>query len=877
MPVTFLGMPEISRRRFVQGTAAAAGAAVVADAFLFKSFEGVAAAQAEEVASGVEDFIATTCWIGKQDCGMVARRVDGRVVKFEGNPTNPRNVGTLCPKGQAQIQALYDPNRIQWPLVRTNEKGVTGEWRRATWDEALDIVADKVGEVIKRDPSLVLWQKGRSKAKDFYDDAFVKANGITKVGHGAYCSDTGYRALEYTIGTHAVLHPDFRFNNFMISWGWNITNAGGNKFCWITWPRHMVAARERGMKIAHVDPRLRSAGPFADEWLPIKPGSDLALALAMCHELIEQGHIDRPYLTNHTNAPMLVKSDGMIAKVTQGEGDDATEVGLVWDEAIGQAVPFGTAQNPALEGQFEVDGETVKTGYTLFVEHVADATPAWAAEATGLSAEVIANLAQTFGREAQIGSTLVVDGVEVPYRPVGIMAYHVAQQELGFQTARAMTMVSMLVGAIGAAGGQLSDFTWKIHKNYPKFEKLTVDDPPYDYMLNKSKYFPINTGFPGMLAKVMIDPDRYGVEHLPEVAILHYVNPLAAFPSQQDFLDSYGKFKHVTVISPWLSETADYFADVVLPAATIEKYEGPVSGSDAYVDAVSLRVPPMEPLFESRGEIDIYMDLCERLGSLYGEGGYLEIVNKELKLTDTAYELPLDTKPQVRHIFDEWAKSLGIDEGVTFFEDPAKGTFVKGPYDPKKMYGYVSDPPFGGALHRLYGESLLDAQRQMIDKGAEEIYWQDYTAFPTWRPPTMESSPSEYEFYLLSYKQVEHKQARTSFIPMLAELAPGAPIDVHPSAADRLGLAEGDSVTVESHNAVTGETRSLVTRVRLLESMRPDTVGMPHHFGMWTHPQNKGQGPSANEIYFTGEGYMANTADQSFHVKVKLTKGGDVG
>ena len=873
MSNTFLGLPKVTRRGFVQGTAVAAGSAAVANTFLFKSLESVSAAETIAAEGSVEDFIATTCWIGKQDCGMIARRVDGRVVKFEGNPTNPRNVGTLCPKGHAQIQAVYDPNRVKWPLIRTNGKGVTGEWRRASWDEALDIVAENVNEVRARNPKLVLWQKGRSKAKDFYDDAFVKSTGISKVGHGAYCSDAGYRALEYTIGTHAVLHPDFKYNNYMLSWGWNITNAGGNKFCWLTWPRHMVKARERGMKITHLDPRLRSAGPFADTWLPIKPGTDLALALALCHELISLGYIDRPYLTEHTNSAMLVKSNGMIAKVTMGEGDEATEVGLVCDEATGQAVPFGEAESPALEGEFDLDGEKVKTGFTLFVEHVADSTAEWASEITGLTAEQIRTMAETFGREAQIGSTIVVDGVEVPYRPVGIMAYHVTQQELGFQIARAMTMVSMMVGAIGAAGGQLSDFTWKIHKNYPKFDKLTVEDPPYDFFLNKSKYFPINTGFPGMIARVMNDPDRYEVEELPEVAILHMVNPLAAFPDQKEFLDSYHKFKHVTVISPWLSETADYFADVVLPAATIEKYEGPSSASDAYIDAVTLRVPPMDPLFESRGEIDIYMDLCERIGVLYGDDGYLSVVNKELKLTDTEFALPLDQKPEVRHIFDEWSKSQGL-EGVEYFEDPANGVLVKGPYKPSSMYGYVADPPFGGALHRLYGESLLDAKRQMIEKGAEEIYWQDYTPFPTWREPTMNASPDEYEFTLLSYHQIEHKQTRTSFIPMLAELAPGAPLDMNPEAAERLGIADGDEVTVESHNAVTGETRSLSTTVTYLDSIRPDTVAMPHHFGMWTHPQNEGQGPSANEIYFTGEGYMANTADQSFHVKVKITKGG---
>ncbi len=164
----------------------------------------------------------------------------------------------------------------------------------------------------------------------------------------------------------------------------------------------------------------------------------------------------------------------------------------------------------------------------------------------------------------------------------------------------------------------------------------------------------------------------------------------------------------------------------------------------------------------------------------------------------------------------------------------------------------------------------------MKAKGAEEIYYQDYTAWPTWRQPTMEASPADYEFYLISYHEIEHKQSRTSFIPLLAELAPGARLDINPVSAKRLAIGNGDVVTVESHNAITGETRRLTTEAVYCESIRPDTVAMPHHFGMWTHPQNEGQGASANEIYFTGEGYMANTADQAFHVKVKITKGGEL-
>jgi anaerobic selenocysteine-containing dehydrogenase len=171
----------------------------------------------EAAAPPREEWVPTTCWIGKQDCGIMARRIDGRVVKLEGHPGNSRNAGTLCPKGQAQIVALYDPNRVKAPLIRTNAKGEHGTWRRASWDEALELVAERIRAARAKDPSLVVWQKGRSKSKLLYDEALVEALGATKVGHGAYCSDAGYRALEYTIGVQGVLNPDFRYTRYLLS------------------------------------------------------------------------------------------------------------------------------------------------------------------------------------------------------------------------------------------------------------------------------------------------------------------------------------------------------------------------------------------------------------------------------------------------------------------------------------------------------------------------------------------------------------------------------------------------------------------------------------------------------------------------------------
>jgi anaerobic selenocysteine-containing dehydrogenase len=859
---------KVTRRDLIK-TGAAVGALTAASSLFvgrMSTIRAVGAPKPDLQLTPVEEWVPTTCWIGKQDCGMLARKIDGRVVKFEGHPANPKNQGTLCPKGQGQITALYDPDRVKTPLIRTNGKGVQGEFRSASWDEALELVAERMNEVIARDPRLLIWQKGRSKAKKFYDEAFVKSTGATKLGHGAYCSDAGYRALEYTVGTHAVLHPDFKHTKYLLSWGWNITSAGGNKTCWLTWNQQLDEAKKRGIKVVAIDPRARPAGPFADEWVPIKPGTDLALALALCNLLIKSGTIDEPYLKEFTNSGYLIKEDGTILR--SGEGDEAVE--QVWDVNTSAAVDFGTpGAAPALTGQYTVDGETVTPAFQMFKTHVAQYTADWAAGKCGIDVRQILQIAKDIEENANIGATHVVDGVEIPYRPVGIMTYHITQTELGFQQARAQTMLMMLIGAMGAVGGTLSDWTWKIHKGYAGLDNISITDKPNIY-LNKSKYYPINTGNPSIMAQVMQDPAAYGVDYTPEVCIVHMANPMTSFLSQKDIYDGYMKYKFVAVIDPWLSQTADLFADVVLPAATLEKYEGPTSATDQYIGAQTLRVPPMDPLFESRGDIQIYMDLCEKAGILTGEGGYLDQVNKALKIDD-ANKIPIDRKPSgEREIFDRWAKSEGYD-GVEFFEN--ESVDISGPVSPKKRYGYAMDEPFGGVIHRLYGESLLGYQNQMKALGVEEIYWQDYTALPTWREMTMNGSPDVYDMTLISYHMIEFKQSRTSMVSVLKELAPKQRADINPATAKRKGFADGDEVIVESHNAVTGETRSITVPLHFTEALRPDTLAIPHHYGeIARHPVVQGEGATPNTLFFTGKGYTLNTADQSFHVKVRLQK-----
>ncbi len=864
-----------TRRTFLKG-AGATGAGLAA-----ARFAPVAIGQnGNGATAAAEDTIPTTCWIGKQDCAMIAHRVDGRVVQFEGHPADPRTAGTLCPKGKAQITGLYDPNRLKKPMVRKNKKGVTGEWEEVSWDEALDKVADEVKKVRKEDPELVLWQKGRSKAKVFYDDAFVESMGCQKMGHGAYCSDAGYRAMEYTVGLHAVLHPDILNAKYILSWGWNITGAGGNKTCWLTWNRQLVEAKEKQLeKVVQIDPRIRPAGPHADEWVAIKPGTDLTMALALANRLIKQGDIDKAYLRKYTNAPYLVKKDGEFLKVNGKE--------QVWDTGSGGAVAAGKTSKPALEGTFTVNGQKVKPGFQLFKEHVSKTTPEWAAAICGVDADQITQIAKEYGEYASIGQTKKVGGKTIPYRPVGIMAYHMCQQPLGMQTIRSILMLSMLVGAFGAVGGQMSDWKAnKIDKNWEEFEDIpgSIEEGPYGVQLKHSKFFPINTGSPGIASDVMNNPKKWEADpkKFPKVMIQHMVNPLLAFPDQKSFMDSYPKFKFIAVISPWLNETADYFADVVLPCAGPEKWEGPMSLDNQYYSAKALRMPTTEPVGESKNEIDIYMDLCEKIGILFGKEGYLYWVNIGLELggpkeeveeplAGGKYALPLNKKPKVKDIFNRWALGEELEGGVKFFEK--NGVWDKGETAPEDMYGYASDPPFGDALpHRFYGEGLLLTQKKQKSMKTPKAFWQDYTAYPTWRELVYTTSPAEYNLDLISYKLIEFKQARAVFFPMLRELAPEQILAINPEDAKKRDIGDGDEVTVESQNAVSGETRKLKVKAVHRDDIRPGVVGMPHHYGLWVQPWSKDSGASPNELFFTGEGYVANTADQSFLVRVKVEK-----
>src|SRR3990172_11246258 len=140
---------------------------------------------------------------------------------------------------------------------------------------------------------------------------------------------------------------------------------------------------DTGLKTIVVEPRLSGCAAKADEWVPVRPGKDVVMLLAMARTLIEAGTIDEDFLVNYTNAPELVGEDGNLLKSADGKSS------LVWDIVSGAARPFSAEVKPALQGSHSVDGKTYRTAFQALADSLKDITPQYAEEVCGVPAATI--------------------------------------------------------------------------------------------------------------------------------------------------------------------------------------------------------------------------------------------------------------------------------------------------------------------------------------------------------------------------------------------------------------------------------------------------------------------------------------------------------
>ena len=239
----------------------------------------------------MEKEVYSLCFMCSVRCPIKVKVKDGQVKWIEGN-SNAGMGGSLCPRGAAGISLLYDNERLQSPLIRVGERG-SGHFRKASWDEALDMVGDKLKEVIDKfgGHSVVLGE--RTQLSTHVSKTFLKAiKSPNHFTHDALCKGSVNTACRSLFGyTDAQMGIDYGNTRHMVLYGRNLFEAIEVKPV-----KGLMSALEKGAKLTYIDPRVTKTATKAQRYLMVRPGTDLALNYALIHVILRERLYDEAYV-----------------------------------------------------------------------------------------------------------------------------------------------------------------------------------------------------------------------------------------------------------------------------------------------------------------------------------------------------------------------------------------------------------------------------------------------------------------------------------------------------------------------------------------------------------------------------------------------------
>lgn len=416
----------------------------------------------------------TTCYMCACRCGIDVHLRKGangapKIRYIEGNRDHPVNRGVICAKGSAGIMQHYSPARLMKPLLRTGPRG-SGQFREISWEEALAKAVEWLKPIRETDPAKLAFFTGRDQSQSLTGWWAQQFGTPNYAAHGGFCSVNMAAAGIYTLGGAfwEFGSPDWdRTKLFMIFGVAEDHDSNPIKL-------GMGALKSRGGRVIAVNPVRTGYNAIADEWVGITPGTDGLFILALAHELLRTGHVDIDYLSRWTNAGWLVRQgegaeSGLILRDEEGRA-------LVHDRVTGELAPFDQAGvRPSLKG--EVAGPDSTTAVPVFElmarKYLAPQyAPDAVAEHCGIPAETIrriaAELADTaFNQSWDVESPWTdFRGEEhqtVTARPVSFHAMRgISAHSNGFQTARALHVLQLLLGAVERPG------SFRFKPPYPK-------------------------------------------------------------------------------------------------------------------------------------------------------------------------------------------------------------------------------------------------------------------------------------------------------------------------------------------------------------------------------------------------------------------------
>ncbi|HEY1461234.1 MAG TPA: molybdopterin oxidoreductase family protein [Casimicrobiaceae bacterium] len=603
----------------------------------------------------------STCYMCACRCGIKVTVENDRVRFIQGTRHHPVNQGVLCAKGSAGIMKQYSAAKLTKPLKRrpASDRGA-GDFVEIEWDEALDILTARLGHIRSTDPTKLAFFTGRDQMQALSGLWAQQFGTPNWAAHGGFCSVNMAVAGLYTIGFSfwEFGAPDWDYAKYFVLWGVaedhssNPIKIGLDKL------------KRRGAKFVSINPVRTGYSAIADEWVPIRPGTDGLLALSLVHVLLKRGLVDWEFLIRYTNAPWLVvqtpgmPGDGLFARDHEGNP-------LVWDQDAQQLVNGhlpGIA--PALYATRELaDGRRAKTVFALATERYLDEryAPEQVSAECGVPAATITRIALEMAKVA------FEQAIELPIRwtdmhgrvhdkvigrPVAMHAMRgVSAHSNGFHTCRALHLLQMLLGALDNPGSFRAKTPYprripirslpendeavihapntplkRMPNGYPtRPEELVIDREGRPLRIDKAYSWETPLSAHGLMHMVISNAanhDPYPIDTLLLFMANMAWNSSMNTAETREMLvrkDARGDYAipFIVVVDAFRSETVD-FADLVLPDTTyLERYDAislldrPISEPDAAADAI--RHPILTPDRDVRAWQDVLVELASRL------------------------------------------------------------------------------------------------------------------------------------------------------------------------------------------------------------------------------------------------------------------------
>lgn len=297
-------LAKVTRRGFLQATAGAGAGAALSGITVSGVSKAVEALSPEvRPPDGPESWVATTCLGCGGACGLLVRKVGDRAVYVKGNPEHPVTRGGLCPRALAALQWANHPDRLRTPLRKVRKNNADG-WEQISWDEALRELGERWSAL--RQPGSaesLVFLAGRRGGLLFqlmrrFLGAFPRAR-LATMPHGTAALE---QALSHMQGMKASWALDLESARYVLNFGCNLLEGWGAP---VATMRAFARWRDSGQglrsKFVHVSPRLSVTGAKADEWVPVRPGTEPVLALGIAHALIAENLYNRDFVARNTS------------------------------------------------------------------------------------------------------------------------------------------------------------------------------------------------------------------------------------------------------------------------------------------------------------------------------------------------------------------------------------------------------------------------------------------------------------------------------------------------------------------------------------------------------------------------------------------------